>query len=125
MNDTMRKNIAASDYIFIIATPRLKERAEESGNNNLKFELNHIFTTKQHILPLIWEGNFNSSIPITPNYPFDQYYCYDFSKHDYYTYFKLLIGTTNPKGIIPTILPLDNVNQYKILVNKILGTSST
>jgi len=47
MSETMKTNIEKSDYIFIICTPRLKERAEEQSTNpykinNLQIELNFI-----------------------------------------------------------------------------------
>jgi len=126
MNNTMQQNIANSDYIFIIATPRLKERADEqtatTAPNNLQFELNHIFSTKQdHILPIIWEGDFKSSIPT--KYTFSQNLCYDFSKNDSFIYYKLLIGATNPKGIIPVIFNIEYMNEYELLINEILPST--
>ena len=42
-----------SDYIFIICTPRLKERAEEQPNpnmNSLQIELNHIKNKNKKVL---------------------------------------------------------------------------
>jgi len=116
MNNTMQQNIANSDYIFIIATPRLKERADEqtATPNNLQFELNHIFNTKQgHILPLIWEGDFKSSIPT--KYLFSQNLCYDFTNINYY---KLLIGAINPKGIIPVIFNIEHMTEYEFSIKE-------
>jgi len=122
MNDTMRNGISASDFIFIILTPRLKQRAEDTKPNNLQFELKHIFDNKQnHILPLIFEGDFASSTP--KNYKFNENLCYNFSNEDSSNYFKLMVGTKNPKGIIPVIFRLEdnNYTQYQMLVKEILG----
>lgn len=127
MNDTMRQNITNSDFIFIVATTRLKERADEiippdKEPNNLQFELNHIFNTKQdRIIPLIYEGTFNTSIP-TKN-TFSKNLCYDFSNNDYVTNVKLLIGIAKPKGIISIICDIKDMKMYELYINEILSST--
>jgi len=111
LKQTMEENIKKSDFFLVIATPRFKQRAEEPSSNNLKFELNLILEAKKQILPLLWEGDFNTSFP--KDYPFKDFLVYDFTKGDY---FRLLLGTTNPKGIVPTILGLQNDIVYAQLV---------
>jgi len=112
MSETMKTNIEKSDYIFIVCTPRLKERAEESTNpdniNNLQIELNHIKNTNKEIIPLLIEGDLTSSLPSNP-INLKNYFAYNFTKASYY---KLLIHYEKPKGIIPVLLNGNNNENY-------------
>jgi len=115
----MNENIAKSDYIFIIATPRFKQRAEESKPNNLQFELNHILETKKPVVPILWDGDFKSSFP--SKFGFAGNLCFDFTTKEY---FPLLIGTVNPKGIVPTIFQIQNDSVYSGLVEDFCAKST-
>jgi tetratricopeptide (TPR) repeat protein len=102
MNVRMRQGIERSDVALIICTPRLKERA--SVDTNVAFELGTIFGRKQvvgesfHVLPLIYCGDFESSVP-------DFLKCFlvrDCTDHTRYK--TQLTNLVNPLGIIPAIL---------------------
>jgi len=114
MNSTMEQNIKNRDFIFIIATSRFKQRAEENivgKPNNLQFELGHILESNKPVLPILWDGGFSISFPT--NYSFKNNLVYDFTKINY---FKLLVGTVDPKGIIPTLLHIHEDTVYNALV---------
>jgi len=102
MNTTMAENIAKSNFVFIVVTPRFKERADDN-TSHLQFELNNIVESNKFIIPILIEGDFNTSLP--SQFDIKNLFAYDFTSFDYFT---LLIGTTNPKGIIPTIFKLNN-----------------
>jgi len=110
MSETMKTNIEKSDYIFIVCTPRLKERAEEQSTNpnNLQFELNHMKNNNKKIINLLIEGDFTSSLPSNP-INLKEYLTYNFTK-DYY--YDLLIQYEKPKGIIPVLLNESNNENY-------------
>jgi len=113
MSETMKTNIEKSDYIFIICTPRLKERAEEQSTNpykinNLQIELNFIKNNNKEVIPLLIEGDYTSSLLSKP-INLTEHFVYDFTKHSYYD---LLIHYENPKGIIPVLLNGSNNDNY-------------
>jgi len=114
MSETMKTNIEKSDYIFIICTPRLKERGEEQSTNpykinNLQIELNFIKNNNKKVMPLLIEGDYTSSLLSKP-INLTEHFVYDFTK---YSYYDLLIHYENPhKGIIPVLLNESNNDNY-------------
>lgn len=67
----MSHNIANSDRVLLICTPRLADRANQpvvnSKPNNLQVELEEALKKQQHlpkfIIPLVLEGDHRSSVP--------------------------------------------------------------
>ena len=85
----MADNIKNSDVAMLIGTPRLKQRLEEGGNNNLKFEVQNILAKdkemesqgRRFLTPLLLEGDgVNEAFPAWLGVQGD---CIDLSDVDY------------------------------------------
>jgi len=142
LKDKMKQNIAKSDYVFVIATPRLKERVDLQPLSNARFEYELIFEYEKQIIPLILESSSNESFPtITPanykkgNNSLSSFLYYNFvvdekspnaKKEKEILYIKNLFLMYNPKGIIPTLFEIPYTeNVYESLVEKLFSDISS
>jgi len=114
MRHCMQKNIEASDFIFLIGTPRLKERIAQQ-DTNAAFEFNHILAKVQKnpnaFLPLLYQGEFNTAFPDILTGVLIR----DF--RDLARYPHLMVGLIHPLGIFPSLYPtLMGDKEYKALL---------
>lgn len=98
LEEYMKKKVTKSDFILVICTPYFKERVEAEQASNVKFEMDTIFEQGKSFVPLIWEGNFGTSVP--SNYPIGKNLALDFSKG---RYIDLLTDIVNSRGLLPTL----------------------
>ena len=119
MQARMQENIAKSDFIFLIGTPRLKTRLLQVPQTNAGFEWDHIKNkvalNKDCLLPLWFEGDFDAAFPneVQKNLARD---LREVDAHE-----PILAAYANPMGIIPNIFDLHKrsaddaiLQQYRI-----------
>jgi ankyrin repeat protein len=107
LRDTMAKNIQDSDYFLLIGTPRFKQRIafddQDQPTTNVAYEFSHIWAKRDpqlnNLLPILYEGNVNSSFPAQLATALIR----DARLAD--SYHNLLVDT-NPLGLLPVLYQL-------------------
>ncbi len=119
MPTRMEENIAKSNIVFLIGTPRLKVRLQQTPKTNAAFEWDHIQNKvaqdKDCLLPLWFEGDFAEAFPSEVHKDLVR----DMRATDAHE--MMLAGLANPMGIIPNIFQLHKryasdpiMQQYRI-----------
>jgi len=111
LKDTMLNNIDNSDFVFIICTPRYKQRVEGDEKSNARYELDTILEKDKKVIPIIYESTFSESVP---NF-LKEFLVIDFTKPE--DYIKNMVGYYSPKGIIPTIFGIKIERPYEKIID--------
>jgi hypothetical protein len=121
INHWMKNNIAQSDYIILIGTPRYQKRITNGSNVALELgfireKLKNETKVKNNpnvLIPILYEGSFDSSFPEDVK----SYLIRDFIEPR--NYHHCMVELSSPLGIIPHIYPeLQGNNKYKSLLAK-------
>jgi len=103
----MQEHITTANTVLLISTPLLKTRCQDN-TTNIFFEVNLIREKRRNssnvkdVITILRTGDFETSIP----QDFNKILCMDFRDDENYVH--LMTQLSNPVGLIPTLLDLEN-----------------
>jgi len=110
IDPAMRDGINESQFIVLLGMPRYKERVSEPTTTNVRKELNlalkKIESDKDCLLPILWKGDWGSSLP--KEIP-EGYLVRDWRNSEQYVE---NLTSLSPLGLLPAALGLNKQEEY-------------